>query len=157
MPYAKSLMMGILAATGALILETLISMIFPDAFSPENIYLFGSVISLAILALIEEISIFFMVFKIKNDFGNSQSILGLSFLCGIGFALFEIGLRFLGENDENFLSPAYMGIFLVHIFTAGLFGFFLGRKSFSPNYSLFLLVLASLAHFAYNYLIISLG
>jgi hypothetical protein len=143
-----------LAATGALIAETAISIIFPDLFSPEKLYLLGNIIPILVLAIIEEIFILLMVQKILYDIGRTRQGFLLSFVCGGGFAFFELALRLFGDSTEKLISAPHMGIFIIHIFTSGFFGYFLARKEQGLIYKVVLLLVASLIHFVYNYLIV---
>jgi hypothetical protein len=148
----KSYLYGILAAAAALIAETTLSIVFPGYFSLEIIS--ASFISLIALAAIEEIVILIMIRKswIEND--KSPSIFSWSLISGLGFSSFELLLRLSPETISDILRPSYLGIFFIHILTAGFYGFMLSRNRSSWTWTILLIIIGTFTHFLYNYLII---
>jgi hypothetical protein len=130
---------GVVAALGALVLETLISIINPAIISPSFEAQLG--VTLVVLVLVEEIFKFIFIWKMAGQTPEKVRIFFHAFLVGLGFAAAEIVLNILGYPYFSFfLLSVYLGLLLVHTVTAAIYGqaFFLRGPGFRKTWSFFL-------------------
>ena len=150
----KNFFYGILTALGALAIESVV-MIFattPDlAIAPEPATWF-----MPVAVLIEEFISLILLTKLFQNDPDKKTAFTRALLFGAGFSVPEILLNY---SNFSVLSQdvifAYLGLFLLHTATAGLFGLYFSRQTnFTPSLSLFLL-LAIAVHLAFNFSILS--
>ncbi|HAI74485.1 MAG TPA: hypothetical protein DCS28_00405 [Candidatus Moranbacteria bacterium] len=138
---------GIIAALGALILELTLPFFGLPAGNTSLIFLFSAV-------LIEEIIKYAFVYNNYLKLESKEKIIRNSLLIGFGFAAAEIFLKQL--SFEKTTALLILGVFLIHVFTTSLAGFFLSRK-YKQLFFLSVLIICFniFLHFAYNFLILS--
>lgn len=137
---------GIIAALGALILE----LAFPFFDIPANS---ASLIFIFLSVAIEEIIKYAFVFNNYLKLELKEKIIRNSFFIGLGFASAEVFLKQLSFEKATVLP--ILGVFLVHLFTTTLAGFFLLRKYKQFSLLTFkILFLNILLHFIYNFMIL---
>ncbi len=149
----KSFFLGILAAFGALILEIIISVFFPQTASAPG----GLMIFLILTVLIEELAKGFFIYRNSLELKNSQEIFSAALLVGIGFSFTETIFHFMNpiSGNQEIVVLGLLGAFIIHLTTSGTMGYYLGRnpeKEFSSFLKIILLTLV--IHFTYNGLII---
>lgn len=154
MQIVKPILLGVMASAGALVLETLFSILgaqFSANFS-------NSLLDIFAFALIEEflkLSIIYKKFIRQKIAGN---IFGSAMLLGTGFSAVEIFFYAKSLQPlvfENSLIFLLLGIFFVHILTSFLAAYFLSRKFRAKNFLLiWALVINVLIHFCYNLVIV---
>jgi hypothetical protein len=155
--FIKPILLGIIAAGGALVFELLIQGFFPNADLSAASYL-DIILLLVIAAAIEE---FFKLLIIYKSFFlqkiNNHEFLYSALLLGFGFALTEVTISnyfSLPVNSELYLG--LLGIILIHTLLAGLIGYLLLRIRTGTFSALaFILLTVTLLHFVYNFGIIS--
>ena len=162
MKQIESILWGILAATGALFLEVLISTLIPILFGPkkELVTDFSSPLSfiLIVFVLIEEILKYLVIANRIEKFSYGRSLIANSLLVGLGFSLVELALIYgkFSANLNLFSElKEIIGLVLIHILTAGIIGYFVAICKVG-KYMTFIKVIiaASIIHFLYNALII---
>jgi len=150
----RMLFWGMLAALGALALESLV-MVFA---TPINMV--GSVDAPAwfmpIGVFIEELFAITLIGKLLQNSPDKNNIFARAIFFGIGFSLPEILLNFANFSDlsQKILS-AYLGLLLIHTATAGIFGCYFSRKEGLRPEAIFFLGLAILSHLVFNLSVIS--
>ncbi len=116
--------LGIAATLGALILQTILTIIFPALENSAVSEKIGHFMLLAIL--IEEFIKLGLLWKISKSIKN---IFWSSIILGSGFATAEIFLNVLNNNPFNLeLFFSYLGLFLIHIFTSCLYGIYFTKR-----------------------------
>lgn len=152
--FIKPFLFGIIAALGALILELVFYLIFPEQQTQQNYYNKITLFLFLVVAVEEALKVL-MVYKNSQESQNENDIFISSFFVGAGFALAELFLKDLGSKE--LFSIGNMNILLVHILTAGLAGYFLSKEP-SPRrkYLIKIWLLVFLAHLSYNLLVIYL-
>ena len=157
---------GIIAALGALVLELTLPFFNLPANGTSLIFIF-------LAAAIEEILKYAFIYNNYLKLPIKEKIVKNSFFIGLGFAATEIFLKQLPLEKTNWLP--ILGVFLIHLFTASLAGFFLlkkysklmkAKKGLSPEVSGLspfsagglssskIIIFNVLLHFAYNFLIL---
>lgn len=150
--FIKPFLFGIIAALGALILELVFYLIFPEQETRQDYYSKITIFLFLVVAVEEALKIL-MVYKNSQELKKENDIFVSSFFVGAGFALTELFLKDL-ESKELF-SIGNLNIVLVHILTAGLAGYFLSKeRTPKRNYLLKIWLLVFLIHLAYNLLVI---
>lgn len=149
----KLFFFGVIAAFGALLIEMIASIIFPQ----ETAFLYQQITFLLILfAVAEELFKFAMVWKAVSNFQNARDFFISAFLIGSGFALTEISLAiFSTPSGQNTSWTALLGIFIVHTSTCVLLSYAIFLKKRSLKLApipilLFLIIL----HLIYNIIVI---
>ncbi|HAT73950.1 MAG: hypothetical protein US30_C0003G0050 [Candidatus Moranbacteria bacterium GW2011_GWF2_36_839] len=146
---------GIAAALSALIIQTILTIIFPALENSAVSEKIGYFMLLAIF--IEEFIKLGLLWKISKSVKN---IFWSSIILGSGFATAEIFLNVLNNNPFNLeLFFSYLGLFLIHIFTSSIYGLYLARKENLAIWStLAIFALGYFLHFLFNFFIlISIG
>lgn len=147
----KFLSYGILAALGALALESLI-LVFPGIPLTSGMPAWFMPIGV----LIEESMALFLIVKLFHEMKPGKTFFSLSLLFGVGFSLPEILLDmanygFPGHSD---MLP-YLGLLLVHAASAGIFGYHLAQKGRLSYTIILFFILAYSAHLIYNLSVIN--
>ncbi|MFA4818031.1 MAG: PrsW family glutamic-type intramembrane protease [Parcubacteria group bacterium] len=156
--FIKPIFLGVIAAGGALVFELLFSSFFPTYDFSAAALSFDIIIFLIIAAAIEE---FFKLLVIYKSFflqkNNGREFLSSALLLGLGFALAEITIsNYFGLSENPNLYFGILGIFLVHMLSAGLIGYLLIKIRARIFTALALVFLAATAlHFTYNWAIIA--
>jgi len=149
--FIKPFFFGIIAALGALFLELILYLIFPEQETQINYYN-KITLFLFLVVAIEEAFKVLLVYKNSEDFSNENDIFISSFFIGAGFALAELFLKDLGSK---LFSIGNLNIFLLHILTAGLAGYLLSKqRSPRKSYLAKIWFLVFLVHLSYNLLAI---
>lgn len=152
--YLTAFFLGTISALGALILESIFSIIIPYLNTPTlNNY---SIYTIFFAVLIEEFFKFIIIGKIASQEKSAFRIFFDAWLVGIGFSLVEIILNIFShpETGTKFF-PAYIGLLLIHLATAETFGYYLAtynKRTFKN--SSFFFFLAGLLHFCFNFAIL---
>ncbi|MDR3559009.1 MAG: hypothetical protein P4L62_01280 [Candidatus Pacebacteria bacterium] len=144
---------GILAAAGALVLEILLSIIFPSMINPALETQLSS--TLIVLVLVEEILAFIFVWKMAAQASEKNLIFPQAMLIGLGFSAAEIIQNAaLYPYLSSFLLSVYAGLLLVHTVTALVYGytFMLRGISITKTWPAFLIGIV--IHFLFNAAII---
>ncbi len=143
-------LLGIAAAFGALILQTIFTIIFPAL---ENSALSEKIGTFMLLAIfIEELIKLGLLWKISK---SAKNIFWYSITLGSGFAVAEIFLNILNNSpldSELFLS--YFGLFLIHVFTSSIYGLYFTKRE--PSSILGILAIFCLGyffHFLFNFFV----
>ncbi len=137
---------GIIAALGALILELTLPLFGLPASDGSLVFLFSAV-------TIEEIVKYAFIYNNYLKLELKEKIIRNSFFVGLGFAAAEIFLKQSLFEKANALL--ILGVFLIHLLTASLAGFFLLRKYKQTSLLAPRIVsLNILLHFIYNFLIL---
>lgn len=155
---------GIIAAFIAIFLELIAAKFMPE-FSlhtaTDNTFYFFLVI-----ALIEEVmkyaAVRFLIIS-RSDFDEPVDAMIYMMTSALGFAAIENALFLVPLFNHSILSGVeltanrFLGANLLHALSSGIVGFFLARAFFSPHRHHFIaigVVLATILHAAFNYLII---
>ncbi len=158
----ESIFWGIIAATSALFLEVLISTLIPilSDLGKESIMNFSSPLSFILIVsiLIEEFLKYLVILKRIEKFSYGKSLITNSLLTGLGFSFMELALIYgnFHLNANRLFEPKDLfGLFLIHILTAGIIGYFIAACK-NGKYAIFLkaFISASIIHFLYNFMII---
>jgi hypothetical protein len=144
---------GIVAALGSLIVELTLTTLFPERTGTS----YDSIgIMLVLFVLSEEIFKFALIYKTNLQFKKSLTFFANAGLIGLGFALTEIFLVYLGNTfQQESLSWPVLGIAIVHISTSMLLGLAVfqqvsTKKMLAPA----AILLTAALHMFYNSLII---
>jgi len=150
----KSIIFGILAALGALVLEFVLS----DAyfiFSGKEIEMSYSTqitFFLFLVVLIEEIAKYILISKLYVQQKPYEQKISTALLIGLGFALVESTFTYLHQD----FSHLYLGITssaFLHILTAGIIGYLIISRNFQLS-ALKIVGTSSILHTTYNLTII---
>lgn len=148
MKIIKPIFLGIIAAFGALVVEIILFYI---------IFSLNTTLMVLSAVVIEEIIKFLVIFRGLFKSQDSENIFQSSLLLGLGFALTELLLK--NPIEISAMPGLYWqvaGLFLIHILTAGLMGYFLAKTKGPGVVKLSAIILfAACFHFAYNFVIIS--
>lgn len=155
---------GISSAFAAIFLELIASRLMPafsiHAATTNTVYFF------LVIAFIEEYMKYAAVrFLILNrpDFDEPIDAMIYMMTAALGFAAIENALFLVPLFNQSILAGVeltanrFLGANLLHALSSGIVGFFLARAFFSPHRHHFTaigIVLASILHAAFNYLII---
>jgi hypothetical protein len=156
MKQIESLFLGIIAALGALVAELFIFAIFGTMSLDKNIisqnvstlnYL------LVITVFVEEIFKYLIIMKRIELFSIGRILILNSFLVGLGFAVVESGLIYFKSADNLIPYQNLFEIILIHVFTAGIIGYFIATRN-PKKISTFILAvsIAVFFHLVYNIL-----
>ncbi|MFA6159736.1 MAG: PrsW family glutamic-type intramembrane protease [Parcubacteria group bacterium] len=142
--------LGIATAIGALILQTILTIIFPALENSAGMEKIGTFMLLAIF--IEEFIKLGFLWKISKRVKN---IFWSAIILGSGFATAEIFLNVLNNNLFNLeLFFSYFGLFLIHIFTSSIYGLYLAKKENQTIWStLAIFGLGYFLHFLFNFFV----
>jgi uncharacterized membrane protein len=144
MRLASFLFWGIMTAAGALVLE-----IFIPA---DNFHEALPALSLAFLStpIIEEFLKLFILGKSLSLEKTGEHNLAKALAFGTGFFSVELGLNLARSNNTLPILPL-MGVFLIHLATSGLIGYFLSEET---DFSYFrfqnLAIINTVIHLSYN-------
>ena len=119
--------LGISAAFAALIIQTLLVILFPSLVDLASLEKIGYLMMIAVLT--EEILKFALIWKIFNNFKEQISIFTSALVLGFGFATTEIILNLFNNpllTSELFFS--YLGLLLIHLLTAAFYGCYFSQK-----------------------------
>ncbi len=137
---------GIIAALGALVLELVLPFFGLINNNASLIFIFSA-------ATIEEIIKYLFIYNNYLKLELKEKIIKNSFFIGLGFAAAEIFLKQLSFEKASALP--ILGVFLIHLFTASLAGFFLLRKNKQTAFlAIKIIFLNIFLHFVYNFLIL---
>ncbi|HCP08902.1 MAG TPA: hypothetical protein DIT25_03850 [Candidatus Moranbacteria bacterium] len=144
------LFFGAIAALGALFIELLLNFALPGETDLSEINFL-----LIMFVLIEELAKFSIIYKISDPAISCRQMFKNSFLIGLGFALMEISLLYLGDivSRENIL-PALIGILSVHISTSLFLGFFIYKQTRLGLTAPGIILFTTILHLAYNGMIL---
>lgn len=149
----KMLFWGMLAALGALVLESMI-LIFaaplaPAASPPAWLMPTG--------VFIEEFFSLLLIGKLLQNSPDKNHIFSRTLFFGVGFSIPEILLNIADYPIlSQEISLSYLGLLLIHSATAGIFGYhFSAAEKFRWN-TLFFLGLAFFFHLLFNLAVIHL-
>lgn len=157
MTWTKSFLLGIFAAIAALVFQQLALIFWEMSFGntydvswSQNLALSMSMF-LPVAVLIEEIMKYIVISRQIDIYSYGRSVILHSMLMGLSFALTEVILIASNVGIANLLQPEILGIFLVHITTAGLIGY---GVAVHPRHTLgrifVILFGATLIHSLYN-------
>ncbi len=145
---------GILGALGALVLESIVAILFqaPLALTSQSgiPWLMGAGVFIEEALSLILIGKFFQKTSIKNNF------LVNTLFFGIGFSLPEIAFNILSSSSfsENIIL-SYLGLFLIHTATASIFGYYFSKYSYLRIHLIFFFILAIFSHLTFNLLVLS--
>ncbi|MFA6973478.1 MAG: hypothetical protein WC238_01915 [Parcubacteria group bacterium] len=149
----KFLLLGFIAALGALAVEMILTMLFPG----EAALVFTQITFLLILLVATE-ELFKFAVMLKSV--STTSFFRPSFLISAGFALTEIFLAYSKNTGiiQNNLYPLLAGVGIIHLTTGIICGYsaFAYKKTGRALTPLLLLILAIVLHLIYNVVIIKL-
>ncbi|MFZ2975325.1 MAG: hypothetical protein WA055_01680 [Candidatus Moraniibacteriota bacterium] len=142
---------GIAAAFGALIFQTISTIIFPALENSAVSEKIGIFMLLAIFS--EEFIKLGLLWKISK---SAKNIFWHSIILGSGFAVAEIFLNILNNNPLNpDLLLSYFGLFLIHIFTCAIYGLYFTKKETLAIWSILIVFcLGYLSHFLFNFFVL---
>ncbi|MDP1884734.1 MAG: hypothetical protein Q8L10_05235 [Candidatus Moranbacteria bacterium] len=155
MRFIKFLIFGLLAASGALCAELILSNLYYAA-SIKDIaadYSTGMTIFLLIVVMVEEVSKYILLVKLYSAPGSRPPKVSMALAFGLGFSLVEM-LFLLSQNFPSydaFFGFRLLGASLLHIATAGIIGALLLKKNIPAAR---IISLAFVLHLAYNLSII---
>ncbi len=140
----NALFTGIVVALGALVLEVTLLIFDPS--------LQGTLILMTLSVFVEELAKFLVIQKIAITKKISSAIFLKAFLIGVGFSFTEIILNIFSHyNTREIFFWSYIGLFLIHTFTATLFGYYLAiLKKESFLISSLVVLIAFLSHLFFN-------
>lgn len=124
MKTVKSLFLGILAASGALVLE--LTVLFFVQKEIEINFSLEAILFLSSLAFIEELMKFLVVYESSQKLNSLKQAIKNAFFIGLGFSISELILKILSFREDVFLENS--AAFIFHIFSSLLFGFLLFKK-----------------------------
>lgn len=171
----EAFFLGILAALGSLVLQVLfllLAALFSNetdfnafaALTSGSIDIFSAgknfplYVVLPAAALLEELFKYLVIVKRVEPFHIGKSVVLHSFLVGLGFATTEIFIISGNTIDILHTGLPYQKlaeVALIHIFTAGIIGFFVALKNPSKFSTAFKAVLAAFfVHLIYNLIIV---
>lgn len=157
MKIIRPLLLGALAALGALFLELLFSNSYYLFFHQEidGSYYNRLTIFLVLAAIIEETVKYFAISKETKKASDPKEAVRIALLIGAGFSLTESALALFGSSAIQSASLGYLpGIIWIHILTAGYIGYLIAsRPQKIASFVKIILVVATL-HLAYNGLVI---
>jgi hypothetical protein len=157
----EAFFLGILAALFALVVESIIEILF----IPLEVNLKGvgpyqvSYLSIALIlafVLVEEISKLALIQKKIRTMLAEKDILIGSLMLGLGFSFVEISLiayKFGSSFFDNYLVQSIL-VAAIHIITAGIMGYLVSKKPKEKLIPLGTLLYASSIHFAFNLLVL---
>ncbi len=149
----KSFFLGILAAFGALVLEIMFSVIFPQSATELN----GITFFLILIVLIEELAKGIFIYKNSLELQTGREIFENALLVGIGFSFIETIFNFMspGAGSREIVLFGLAGALLVHLATSGIMGYYLAKNP-AEKFSGFLKIIIPtfVIHLAYNSLLI---
>ncbi|MFA7209384.1 MAG: PrsW family glutamic-type intramembrane protease [Parcubacteria group bacterium] len=137
MGFIKSFIFGLLAASGALCVELLLSNLYYVAYVKDiaTDYSTSLTIFLLIVVLIEEIFKYILLVKLYSAPESQSPKISMALVFGLGFSLVEI-LFSLSQTPPSYgaiLGFQSLGAPLLHIATAGIIGMFiLSSKNIRP-------------------------
>lgn len=150
--FIKPFLLGTIAALGALFLELVFYLIFPEQQTQQDYYSKATLFLFLVVAVEETLKVL-IIYKNSEDFSNENDIFISSFFVGAGFAIAELFLKDLGSRE--LFSNGNLSIALVHILTAGLAGYLVsGQRPLRKNYLAKIWLLVFLIHLSYNLLVI---
>jgi len=148
----KAFSYGIISAFGATFFQQIILILFNvetiDTSRLTPLLIFG--------AFSEEIFKFIFIYKLAKEEESRKKIILNSCLIGISFSLVELLFKLWGMQNIKIDYFSYFGIFIIHILTAGIMGYFLTLKKGSAAFLVLGITVAVLIHLAYNALLIYL-
>jgi RsiW-degrading membrane proteinase PrsW (M82 family) len=162
MKQIESLFLGIIAALGALFLELIVFFIFSGELDyGKGLFLEESLISSNYLiiatAFIEELFKYLIIVKRLDYFSLGRGLIFNSLLLGLGFAAVESILIFT-STGSSIPYRNLIEISILHIFTAGLAGYFVATRNPQKLATAFKAVsIATFLHLAYNFMAINRG
>lgn len=158
MKQIESLFLGIIAALGALVTELIIFVIFGMASFDKNIIAqdLSSLNYLLVTAVfIEEILKYLIIQKRIESFSIGRTLILNSFLVGLGFAGVESALIYFRSAGSSIPYQSLMEIILIHIFTAGIIGYFIATRNPQKISTVLKAVsIAAFIHLSYNILVL---
>jgi len=152
MNYLKPFFYGILAALGALVLETIFSILtFDDGDTNEKIFAI-SILMLFLAAATEEILKYVFIRKAYSEMEDKTKIIACALILGLGFSSVELFSNLFKNNSLNNLTNIYFwGVLLLHLTTSGFIGFmFLKSDKKSIGFTTIVLIVAIAIHLSYN-------
>jgi hypothetical protein len=158
MKQIESLFLGIIAALGALVVELFIFAIFGTMSLDKNI-ISQNVSSLNYLLVtavfLEEIFKYLIIIKRVEFFSMGRILILNSFLVGLGFAGVESSLIYFRSAGGLIPYQSFVEIILIHIFTAGIIGYFIAaRNPQKIATSIKAILIAVFIHLSYNIMVL---
>jgi RsiW-degrading membrane proteinase PrsW (M82 family) len=178
--YISSLFLGVIAALASMVFQVLVSSFFygQDA---ELTLRSGGLFIIAVFSAIEEITKYIVIFqsylqirkniarvdpeKIEGKLSLEQTesewkntmVQKLAFrsslLIGLGFAMTESGLALLNrETGSQELYAGIWGIFIIHIITSGIMGYYITNRN--TLFQILIVICVFSLHLLYNSLVI---
>lgn len=139
---------GIITALGALVLELSVLAIF-NLNSAES-----SLITLFICVILEEIMKYAIIYNHYLKSKYREKIIYSAIFIGLGFSAMELFLKQL--DYQKTITLPILGIFLIHMITSSIVGFFLWKKCTQTTITAtILIILNTLIHFFYNFIILN--
>jgi hypothetical protein len=156
MKQIESLFLGIIAALGALVIELFVFAVFETTSLDKNIIAqdVSSLNYLLVIAvLVEEVLKYLIILKRIESFSIGRLLILNSFLVGLGFAGVESGLIYLRSAGGLVPYQSLTEIILVHVFTAGIIGYFIATRNPKSIATFAKAILAAVfIHLSYNIL-----
>jgi len=165
----ESFFLGILAALGALVSQSFILLIIGFFIRKSEISAYGQsaigfsdakmlplLIVIPVAVLVEEIFKYIIIVKKVDLISYGRSLLFNSLLVGLGFAGLEAFLIYSGFENRIISSMNVQNVIeivSIHIFTAGIIGYYIATRNPKKIATFFEAVLTVfLIHLAYNLL-----
>lgn len=152
MKYIKPFFYGILAAFGALVLETIFGILtFNNGDTNQKIFAI-SILMIFLAAVTEETLKYIFIRKTYSEIEDKTKIISFSVILGLGFSSVELLSNLLKNNSLDNLGNAYFwGVLLLHLATSAFFGLmFLKLKRNGAGFTAIVLSLAIIIHLSYN-------
>jgi len=128
MRFIKPILLGVIAAGGALVFELAISLFSSDINLQKNMISGTFSPFLILTAAVEEFFKFLVIYKSFADFKNPKNIFYSSLLLGLGFSLAELAVINAFEISSGVnLYLGITGIILIHTLTSGTIGWFIAK------------------------------
>ena len=160
----KLFLSGILSGIIVIIVSIIILTIFPTISKIQNTgFLKIFLYSFILVALIEELAKFFMIYKISynhKDFDQTYDILLYSVFVGLGFACFE-NFLYVGFNDNSLFVALFRGITAIpaHACFQTFMGYYLSLSKYNgklkKKYLKLSLIIPIVLHGTYDFLLLS--
>lgn len=153
MKSAKSLFLGILAASGALVLE--LTVLFFLQKEIEITFSLEAILFLSSLAFIEELIKFLVIYESSQELDSLKLAMKNAFFIGLGFSVSEFILKSLSFKEDIFLENS--AAFIFHIISSLLLGFLLFKRGNASYFYLAgIVLLITLLHLLFNLFMITI-
>lgn len=160
----KLFLSGILSGIIVIVVSIIILSIFPSILNIQNANFFKTFLySFILVALIEELAKFFMIYKISynhKEFDQAYDILLYSVFVGLGFACFE-NFLYVGSNDNSIFVAIFRGITAIpaHACFQTFMGYYLSlskqNEKKKKKYLKLSIIVPIILHGTYDFLLLS--